>query len=129
MTTEERWNALYSVLNLRGDLNACLQHVFVKRLECLKVELQHEVLRANSRVYEGKAVIIGGTITGFVSRLEAIRTTNPFAILAEEASEVMEPLLVSCFSSSTRKLEKIGDHMQLQPSVMGPNRLRASEQD
>ncbi|CAH0474456.1 unnamed protein product [Peronospora belbahrii] len=119
MTTEERWNALYSVLNLRGDLNACLQHVFVKRLECLKVELQHEVLRANSRVYEGKAVIIGGTITGFVSRLEAIRTTNPFAILAEEASEVMEPLLVSCFSSSTRKLEKIGDHMQLQPAPQG----------
>ncbi|ETP10987.1 hypothetical protein F441_13483 [Phytophthora nicotianae CJ01A1] len=117
MTLEERWNALFSVLNLWGDLNTRLQHAFVKQLEDLKVELQREILRANSRVYEGKSVI-GGTITGCVSRLEAIRTTNPFAILVEEASEVMEPLLVSCFSSSTRKLEMIGDHMQLQPSVM-----------
>ncbi|KAG7382936.1 hypothetical protein PHYPSEUDO_004232 [Phytophthora pseudosyringae] len=118
MTLEERWNALFSVLNLWGDLNTRLQHAFAKQLEDLKIELQREILRANSRVYEGKA-IIGGTITGCVSRLEAIRTTNPFAILVEEASEVMEPLLVSCFSSSTRKLEMIGDHMQLQPSVMG----------
>ncbi|OWZ08827.1 hypothetical protein PHMEG_00018571, partial [Phytophthora megakarya] len=118
MTLEERWDALFSVLNLWGDLNTCLHHAFVKHLEDLKVELQREILRANSRVYEGKAVI-GGTITGCVSRLEAIRTTNPFAILVEEASEVMEPLLVSCFSSSTRKLEMIGDHMQLQPSAMG----------
>ncbi|RMX65665.1 hypothetical protein KXD40_008073 [Peronospora effusa] len=118
MTLEERWNALYSVLNLWSNLNTYLQHAFVKKLENLKIELQREILRANSRVYEGKAVI-GGTITGCVSRLEAIRTTNPFAILVEEASEVMEPLLVSCFSSSTRKLEMIGDHMQLQPSVMG----------
>ncbi|POM71654.1 Hypothetical protein PHPALM_11746, partial [Phytophthora palmivora] len=118
MTLEERWSALFSVLNLWGELNTCLQHAFVEQLEDLKIELQREILRANSRVYEGKAVI-GGTITGCVSRLEAIRTTNPFAILVEEASEVMEPLLVSCFSSSTRKLEMIGDHMQLQPSVMG----------
>ncbi|KAG6968336.1 hypothetical protein JG687_00003807 [Phytophthora cactorum] len=118
MALEERWNALFSVLTLWGDLNTRLQHAFAKQLEDLKVELQREILRANSRVYEGKSVI-GGTITGCVSRLEAIRTTNPFAILVEEASEVMEPLLVSCFSSSTRKLEMIGDHMQLQPSVMG----------
>jgi hypothetical protein len=118
MPLEERWDALFSVLNLWGDLNTRLQQAFVKELEDLKVDLHREVLRANSRVYEGKAVI-GGTITGCVSRLEAIRTTNPFAILVEEASEVMEPLLISCFSSSTRKLEMIGDHMQLQPSVMG----------
>ncbi|KAL4165528.1 hypothetical protein KRP22_014238 [Phytophthora ramorum] len=118
MTLEERWNALFSVLNLWGELNTRMQHAFVKTIEELKIELHREILRANSRVYEGKAVI-GGTITGCVSRLEAIRTTNPFAILVEEASEVMEPLLFSCFSSSTRKLEMIGDHMQLQPSVMG----------
>ncbi|KAE8993282.1 hypothetical protein PF001_g17594, partial [Phytophthora fragariae] len=118
MALEQRWDALLSVLNLWGDLNSKLQHELAKRLENLKIEHQREILRANSRVYEGKAVI-GGTITGCVSRLEAIRTTNPFAILVEEASEVMEPLLFSCFSSPTRKLEMIGDHMQLQPSVMG----------
>ncbi|KAG1712488.1 hypothetical protein DVH05_000232 [Phytophthora capsici] len=118
MTLEQRWNALFSVLDLWNDVNSSLQKAFGNHIGDLKTELQREILRANSRVYEGKSVI-GGTITGCVARLEAIRTTNPFAILVEEASEVMEPLLVSCFSSSTRKLEMIGDHMQLQPSVMG----------
>ncbi|TDH66050.1 hypothetical protein CCR75_007122 [Bremia lactucae] len=118
MSLDQRWNALVSVLSLWSDVNTRLQGAFVKRLEDLKIDLHRELLRANSRVYEGKSVI-GGTITGCVSRLEAIRTTNPFAILVEEASEVMEPLLVSCFSSSTQKLEMIGDHLQLQPSVMG----------
>lgn len=118
MPPEERWNALFSVLSLWSDLNTRLQREFVQQIDNLKINLQHEILRANSRVYEGKSVI-GGTITSCVSRLEAIRTTNPFAVLVEEASEVMEPLLVSCFSSSTCKLEMIGDHLQLQPSVMG----------
>ncbi|KAL8000478.1 putative P-loop containing nucleoside triphosphate hydrolase, DNA2/NAM7 helicase, AAA [Plasmopara halstedii] len=118
MIVEERWNALFSVLGLWSNISTRLQLEFSKEFERLKFELEREILRASSRVYEGKA-IIAGTITGCVSRLEAIRTTNPFAILVEEASEVMEPLLVSCFSSSTRKLEMIGDHFQLQPSVMG----------
>eukprot|EP00474_Spongospora_subterranea_P008580 CRZ09038.1 hypothetical protein [Spongospora subterranea] len=74
-------------------------------------------IRANAHMYEGKAVI-GGTIVGCISRLEAIRSTNPFAILVEEASEVAEPLLFACLGSSTRKLEMIGDHLQLQPSIM-----------
>ena len=51
-------------------------------------------------------------------RLEAIRSCKPFAIVVEEASEVLEPLLFSCLCSSTVKLEMIGDHLQLQPSVM-----------
>ncbi|ETI29722.1 hypothetical protein L914_21561 [Phytophthora nicotianae] len=118
MSLGERWSAIFSVLDLWGGLNIQVQEAFTRAIEDLKVELQREILRANARVYEGKSVI-GGTITGCVSRLEAIRTTNPFAILVEEASEVMEPLLFACFSSSTRKLEMIGDHMQLQPSVMG----------
>ncbi|RLN63252.1 hypothetical protein BBJ28_00018439 [Nothophytophthora sp. Chile5] len=118
MALEARWSAILSVLDLWGGLNTRVLQVFTKAIEEGKRELHREMLRANARVYEGKAVI-GGTITGCVARLEAIRTTNPFAILVEEASEVMEPLLVSCFSSSTRKLEMVGDHMQLQPSVMG----------
>ena len=45
------------------------------------------------------------------------RATKPFAILVEEASEVLEPLLFSCLGSSTCKLELIGDHLQLKPSI------------
>lgn len=71
-----------------------------KRLHTAKV-------KASAKVFEDKS-IIGGTIVGCIARLEAIRSTNPFAILVEEASEVLEPLLVSCFCSSTCKLEMIG---------------------
>ena len=39
-------------------------------------------------------------------------------MLVEEASEVLEPLLFSCLTESTLKLELIGDHRQLKPSVM-----------
>ena len=52
----------------------------------------------------------------FVSYLN--RATNPFAVLVEEASEVLEPLLFACLGSSTCKLELIGDHLQLKPSIM-----------
>lgn len=38
---------------------------------------------------------------GCISRLEAIRSTRPFAVVVEEASEVLEPLLFSCFVLST----------------------------
>ena len=36
----------------------------------------------------------------------------------EEASEVLEPLLFACLGSTTAKLELIGDHLQLKPSIM-----------
>jgi AAA domain len=71
---------------------------------------------AKARVYENKT-IVGGTIVGCTSRLESIRATRPFAVVNAEASEVLEPLLLSCLSDSTMKLEMVGDHRQLQPSV------------
>lgn len=117
MDLPERWLAALSVIETWSDLNVRVQAEVAARVKMLKHQLHHETVRASARVYEGKSVI-GGTITGCVARLEAIRTTNPFAVLVEEASEVMEPLLFSCFSSSTVKLEMIGDHLQLQPSVM-----------
>ena len=74
-------------------------------------------VRAKSEVYEKKEVI-GGTIVGCIGRLESIRKTKPFAILVEEASEVLEPLLFSCLGEATMKFEMIGDHLQLKPSIM-----------
>ncbi|KAJ9456884.1 Protein cfxQ-like protein [Diplonema papillatum] len=72
--------------------------------------------RLKSQVYEGK-VILGGTIVGCAARLESIRGLDPFAIVVEEASEVLEPLLMACLTQSTCKLEMIGDHFQLQPNI------------
>ena len=54
---------------------------------------------------------------GYIGRLDAIRAIKPFAVLVEEASEVLEPILFSALTESTVKLEMIGDHLQLQPSV------------
>ena len=50
--------------------------------------------------------------------MESIRKIKPFAILVEEASEVLEPLLFSCLGEDTVKFEMIGDHLQLKPQMM-----------
>jgi hypothetical protein len=81
-----------------------------------QIEYHTAVTESRSAVYEGKSVI-AGTIVGCISRLDIIRGTNPFAIVVEEASEVLEPILFSCIGSSTIKLEMIGDHLQLQPCM------------
>lgn len=58
--------------------------------------------------------IIGATVVGATRRLHAIRASEPFAMIVEEACEVMEPTLLSVLSvRSLRKLELIGDHRQL----------------
>ena len=88
-----------------------------EELEHAREEYHKAKIRAKSRVYENKAVI-GGTIVGCIARLEAIRKIKPFAILVEEASEVLEPLLFSCLGEDTKKFEMIGDHLQLKPSIM-----------
>ncbi|KAJ3054777.1 hypothetical protein HK097_000821, partial [Rhizophlyctis rosea] len=117
MSTEERWKACVSAIDLGIQLCAKVVQALVAELGMRRKAYHFARVRANARVYEGQAVI-GGTIVGCVTRLSAIRSTNPFAILVEEASEVLEPLLFACLGSTTCKLEMIGDHLQLQPNVM-----------
>ncbi len=65
-----------------------------------------------------QATVIGGTIVGAARRLPALRAAEPFAIIVEEACEVMEPTLVSVLAvPSLQKLELIGDQRQLPASV------------
>ena len=60
------------------------------------------------------ARIVGATVVGASRRLEAIRAAEPFAVVVEEACEVIEPTLMSVLAVNTlRKLELIGDHRQL----------------
>lgn len=60
------------------------------------------------------ARIVGATVVGASRRLEAIRAAGPFAVVVEEACEVIEPTLMSVLACNTlRKLELIGDHRQL----------------
>lgn len=61
-----------------------------------------------------KSRIVGATVVGASRRLEAIRAAEPFAVVVEEACEVIEPTLMSVLAVSTlKKLELIGDHRQL----------------
>jgi hypothetical protein len=68
-----------------------------------------------------KATLIGGTVVGAVKRLPALRAAEPFAVIVEEACEVMEPTLISVLAvESLQKLELIGDHRQL-PAFVNQN--------
>eukprot|EP00457_Paulinella_chromatophora_P000075 gb/GEZN01000075.1/.p1 GENE.gb/GEZN01000075.1/~~gb/GEZN01000075.1/.p1 ORF type:complete len:1932 (-),score=209.52 gb/GEZN01000075.1/:490-6285(-) len=61
-----------------------------------------------------RARFIGATVTGAARRLEALRAAEPFAVVVEEACEVMEaPLMAVVAVKSVRKLELVGDHRQL----------------
>ena len=117
MSLDQRWEAsqllMEELRTLLIGADSCVKSAVV----LARKELHEAKTCAKTRVYENKSVI-GGTMVGCISRLDAIRKTKPFAVVVEEASEVLEPLLFSCLSESTKKLEMIGDHRQLQPSVM-----------
>jgi hypothetical protein len=117
MSVTERWSACNFFMEaLLYDLRKASS--YAKSAAALaRKELEKSKVLAKTRVYENKTVI-GGTMVGCISRLEAIRASRPFAVLIEEASEVLEPLLFSCLSESTMTLQLVGDHRQLQPSVM-----------
>lgn len=117
LSLEQRWDIIENVLHLDTVLLSHLGHLLIRESKIARDEYRLAKIKASSAVYENKE-IIGGTIVGCIARLEAIRSTSPFAILIEEASEVMEPLLFACLGPSTCKLEMIGDHLQLQPSIM-----------
>lgn len=60
------------------------------------------------------ARFIGATVVSAARRLPRIRAAQPFAVIVEEACEVMEPTLVAVLAvESLKKLEMIGDHRQL----------------
>ncbi|KAJ3233528.1 hypothetical protein HDU78_006383 [Chytriomyces hyalinus] len=117
MSIDDRWKVCQGAIDMVAMLKTAFDGVLRKEVNQTRRELHYADVRARSKVYEGKSVI-GGTIVGCISRLEPIRNTNPFAVLVEEASEVMEPLLFACLGTSTIKLEMVGDHLQLQPSMM-----------
>lgn len=116
LSIEERW---YSVQVLLGTLKESMQVALLHVKGALtegRNDQREAIIRAKARMYENKS-IIGGTMVGCISRLESIRATRPFAVIVEEASEVLEPLLFSCLTEFTLKLEMVGDERQLQPNV------------
>ena len=115
---EKRWEACQALMNhLHILLSEKTMPAVKSAIIVARKDLVQSKIRAKAKAYENKS-IIGGTMVGCITRLESIQKTRPFAVVVEEASEVLEPLLFSCLSESTMKLEMIGDHRQLQPSVM-----------
>eukprot|EP00727_Mastigamoeba_balamuthi_P005898 m51a1_g1928 hypothetical protein (3697) ;mRNA; f:880111-891708 len=117
MSLDERWTQVQCIADTGKVILTWLGKQLLRQAAVARKEHYKAKIRANSRVYQDTEVI-AGTIVGCITRLEAIRATNPFAIVVEEASEVSEPLLFACLGPSTCKLELIGDHRQLQPSMM-----------
>ncbi|DBA01642.1 TPA: hypothetical protein N0F65_010293 [Lagenidium giganteum] len=111
-----RWQLIMNVLQRWASLGREVLDVIREQSNERRQQLHVARVRAKSKAYEGKAVI-GGTLTGCAARLDSIRMTNPFAIVVEEASEVLEPILMACIGSTACKLEMIGDHLQLRPST------------
>ncbi|KAJ3216818.1 hypothetical protein HDU67_008904 [Dinochytrium kinnereticum] len=114
----KRWAVCERLIHIGNKIYLKAVYLIKRELDLARKEFHLASVRASAKAYEGKS-IIGGTMVGCIKRLEAIRSTNPFAIVVEEASEVLEPLLFSCICPTTCKLEMIGDHLQLQPSMMG----------
>ena len=62
--------------------------------------------------------VIGATILGAISNMEAIRATSPTTLLIEEAAEIPEASLIPLMQlASLKRCIMIGDHMQLRPPV------------
>ncbi|SPR01593.1 unnamed protein product (mitochondrion) [Plasmodiophora brassicae] len=114
---DERWAIIEAFIFVAWTLHDRVSSIVTRAIDQARMSLLEAEVRAKAHVYEGKAVL-GGTIVSCIGRLEAIRALNPFAVIVEEASEVLEPLLLSCISTSTCKFEQIGDHLQLSPSLM-----------
>jgi len=109
MPLEQRWLALASCLERMGDIVTVLRTLAEPQVD----EARRNRAEASAASFK-KARIIGATVVGAARRLEALRAAEPFAVVVEEACEVMEPTLMAVLSvPSLCKLELVGDHRQL----------------
>ena len=120
MSWSTSWNQRVAVV---VDILHCCSNAiddFREKAEEHVAEGRRRRLEANASGFKASQ-LIGATVVGAARRLDAIRAAEPFAVLVEEACEVMEPTLVSVLAvKSLRKLELIGDHRQL-PAFVQPS--------
>eukprot|EP01063_Lacrimia_lanifica_P000252 TRINITY_DN10124_c0_g1_i1.p1 TRINITY_DN10124_c0_g1~~TRINITY_DN10124_c0_g1_i1.p1 ORF type:complete len:1446 (+),score=491.91 TRINITY_DN10124_c0_g1_i1:64-4401(+) len=62
-----------------------------------------------------KADIIGLTTTGAAMNQTILQAVKPSVLMVEEAAEILEGQILSCFSPSIKQVILIGDHKQLRP--------------
>jgi hypothetical protein len=101
-----------AVFQMMTTVCRILKH-FLRYAEAYVDEARQLKAQASAHILK-QASVIGGTVVGGAKRLAALRAAEPFAIIVEEACEVMEPTLVAVLAvESVKKLELIGDHRQL----------------
>jgi hypothetical protein len=109
MPTEQRHRHLQSF----ASFSAKVFKILIRMAEPFVDDARREKDDANGLALK-QASVIGGTVVGAAKRLPALRAAEPFAVIVEEACEVMEPTLIAVLAvQSLQKLELIGDHRQL----------------
>jgi hypothetical protein len=115
-TTEERY-AIVSFLNIdynteleKGLMAALSAH---QDLEKERYEIQDD---KNLRILQD-ANVIGLTTTGLAKNLHLLRKLGSKVLVCEEAGEVLEAHLLTCFLPSMQHVVLIGDHQQLRPGI------------
>eukprot|EP01059_Diplonema_ambulator_P034561 TRINITY_DN7804_c1_g1_i4.p1 TRINITY_DN7804_c1_g1~~TRINITY_DN7804_c1_g1_i4.p1 ORF type:complete len:1145 (+),score=261.94 TRINITY_DN7804_c1_g1_i4:811-4245(+) len=64
-----------------------------------------------------KADIIGLTTTGAAMNQSILRAVKPSVLMVEEAAEILEGQILSCFVDTVKQIILIGDHKQLMPGT------------
>jgi hypothetical protein len=109
MSPADRLSAAAAFLRSMSELVVSLRSVADEYVAIARKEKSEASAAALKR-----AKVVGATVVGASRRLQALRAAEPFAVVVEEACEVMEATLVSVLAvRSLKKLELIGDHRQL----------------
>ena len=109
MSMEQRWNSLSSFLK---GMSTCIFDLRLFAEEYVS-DARREKNEAGAQAFKASK-LIGATVVGAARRLDAIRASEPFAVVVEEACEVMEPTIIAVLAvKSLQKLELVGDHRQL----------------
>ena len=76
-----------------------------------------------------QADIIGMTTTGAAMFQEILKAVKPSVLVVEEAAEILESQILSCFVESIKQVILIGDHKQLKPQVQVENYAKYNNMD
>ena len=101
----------YCLEKLKNEWQAKSEYTAEKIAENIR---RHEQIKVKCLQ---EADVIGLTITGAAKYSKALTQVNAKICLIEEAAEVLEPHVISSFTSHIQHLILIGDHKQLRPKT------------
>ncbi|KAJ8903393.1 hypothetical protein NDN08_004501 [Rhodosorus marinus] len=108
---------LYAFLveQMRGRLIAELNMGLAEANECYN--MQRNMNNEQRKYILQNSPIIAATTSGAAKHCQMILAARPFALICEEAAEVLEVHVLASLSASVQHMILIGDHLQLRPLV------------